>query len=71
MGMFNVFERVLDVVVCMAALYVLSYSSLFLFYLFLLLPLALIFEEEGGSSLHGRGRGRRRDAAPLLASPAQ
>ncbi|KAJ7327291.1 hypothetical protein JRQ81_017050 [Phrynocephalus forsythii] len=41
---FETFERVLDIVVCLGALYFLSYTSVFLFYLCLLLPLAYIFE---------------------------
>ncbi|KAH0615717.1 hypothetical protein JD844_026063 [Phrynosoma platyrhinos] len=44
MGVFEKFEDLLDVVVCLAALYFLSYTAIFLLFFFLLLPLAFIFE---------------------------
>ncbi|KAL8206511.1 UNVERIFIED_CONTAM: hypothetical protein K2H54_006747 [Gekko kuhli] len=45
MDVFYELEKVLDYVVCFAVLYFLSYSSLFLLYFCLLLPLAFILEE--------------------------
>ncbi|CAM4665065.1 unnamed protein product [Lepidochelys kempii] len=45
MDLFGEFETVLDAVVCLAVLYFLYRGALFFFYLLLILPLILLFEE--------------------------
>ncbi|CAM4566554.1 unnamed protein product [Caretta caretta] len=45
MDLFGEFETVLDAVVCLAVLYFLYRGVLFFFYLLLILPLILLFEE--------------------------